>query len=76
MSSKRKTNRDHAKKNQRPMVEDEAIAAQLEALVKPALTAQESYYRQLGLRDRILRQLASRLNLSPMLPLFLNSLPN
>ena len=54
MSSKRKTNRDHAKKTQRPMVEDEVIAAQLEALVKPAITAQENYYRQLGLRDRIL----------------------
>ena len=54
MSSKRKTNRDHAKKTQRPMVEEQAIAAQLEALVKPAITAQESYYRQLGLRDRIL----------------------
>ncbi len=54
MSSKRKTNRDHAKKTQRPMVEDEVIAAQLEADVKPAITAQENYYRQLGLRDRIL----------------------
>jgi hypothetical protein len=54
MSSKRKTNRDHAKKTQRPMVEDEAIAAQLENLVKPAITAQENYYRQLGLRERIL----------------------
>ena len=54
MSSKRKTNRDHAKKTQRPMVEDEVIAAQLEALIKPAITAQENYYRQLRLRDRIL----------------------
>jgi hypothetical protein len=34
MSSKRKTNRDHAKKVQRPMVEDEAIANQLENLVR------------------------------------------
>jgi hypothetical protein len=54
MSSSRKTNRDHAKKTQRPMVEDKAIADQLENLVKPAITAQENYYRQLGLRDRIL----------------------
>ncbi len=54
MSRTRRTNRDHAKKTQRPMVEDEAIASQLEALVKPAITAQENYYRQLGLRDRIL----------------------
>jgi hypothetical protein len=36
------------------MVEDEVIASQLEALVKPAITAQESYYRQRGLRERIL----------------------
>jgi len=36
------------------MVEDEVIAQQLEALLTPAITAQENYYRQLGLRDRIL----------------------
>ena len=54
MSRSRKTNRDHAKKKQRPMVEDEAIANQLEALITPAITSQENYYRQLGLRDRIL----------------------
>ena len=36
------------------MVEDEVMAAGLEALVTPAITAQENYYRQLGLRDRIL----------------------
>lgn len=36
------------------MVEDEVIAAGLETLVTPAITAQENYYRQLKLRDRIL----------------------
>ncbi len=36
------------------MVEDEVIANQLEALLTPAITNQENYYRQLGLRDRIL----------------------
>jgi hypothetical protein len=36
------------------MVEDEVIAHQIEALLTPAITAQENYYRQLGLRDRIL----------------------
>jgi hypothetical protein len=36
------------------MVEDEVIAAQLEKLVTPAITAQENYYRKLGMRDRIL----------------------
>jgi len=54
MSRNRKLNRDHAKKKQRPMVEDAAVAQQLEALVTPAITSQENYYRQLGLRDRIL----------------------
>ena len=54
MSKSKKLNRDHAKKTQRPMVEDEVIANQLEALLTPAITAQENYYRQLGLRDRIL----------------------
>ncbi len=54
MSRSRKSNRDHAKKQQRPMIEDEVIAAQLEQLLTPAITAQENYYRQLKLRDRIL----------------------
>ena len=36
------------------MVEDQVIASQLEDLLTPAITAQENYYRQLGLRDRIL----------------------
>ena len=36
------------------MIEDEIIAHQLEALLTPAITNQENYYRQLGLRDRIL----------------------
>ena len=36
------------------MPEDETIAQQLEYLLTPAITAQQSYYRQLGLRDRIL----------------------
>lgn len=50
----RKTNRDQAQKKQRPMMEDEVIAQQLEKLVSPAITSQENYYCQLGLRDRIL----------------------
>lgn len=43
MTRSPRTNRDHAKQ-QRPMVEDEVIAAQLENLVTPAITAQENYY--------------------------------
>ncbi len=55
----RKTNRgrrrralgDHAKRQQRPMMEDEAISAQISALLTPALASQKKYCRQLGLRD-------------------------
>ena len=54
MSQSRKTNRDHAKKTQRLMVEDEISAEQLEGLLIPVITRQKNYYRQLGLRDRIL----------------------
>ena len=49
-----RTNRDHAKKKQRPLIEDEVIANQLENLLTPSLIAQEHYYRSLKLRDRIL----------------------
>ncbi len=49
-----RSNRDHALKQHRPMVEDETISSQLEALLTPGITRQEKYYRQLGLRDRIL----------------------
>ena len=45
MSNNRKRSLDHEKKTQRPMVEDEVIANQLEALLTPAITNQENYYR-------------------------------
>ncbi|WDD37069.1 hypothetical protein PQG02_35330 (plasmid) [Nostoc sp. UHCC 0926] len=44
------TSRNHAKKKQRPMVEDQVIAEQLSRLLTPAITNQENYYRKLGLR--------------------------
>ena len=50
----RKINRDHAKRQQRPMVEDEVISGQLEALLTTAIANQRKYCRTLGLRDRIL----------------------
>lgn len=34
------------------MVEDEIIAEQLEALLTPAITSQENYYRKLGYRSQ------------------------
>ena len=54
MSSKKRINRDHAKKKNRPQVENEAVANHLEDLLIPAMAAQKTFYRQLNLRDRIL----------------------
>ena len=54
MTSKKRINRDHAKKKNRPQVENEAIANYLEDLLIPAMAAQKTFYRQLNLRDRIL----------------------
>lgn len=52
----KRTNRnpDHVQKHTRPSPNNEEIAHQLEALLTPAIFAQEAYYRQLGLRERIL----------------------
>ena len=55
MTSKKRINRDHAKKKNRPQVENEEIANYLEDLLIPAMAAQKSFYRQLNLRDRIVR---------------------
>jgi hypothetical protein len=57
MTGSRKTNGDHGRKKQTPMVEDEVIPQQLERLLTPAITNQENYYRKLGLRQRILNLL-------------------
>lgn len=51
---KLRANRDHAQKKQRPDVSDEVIAKQLEDLLTPAIDAQASHYKRLGLRSRIL----------------------
>jgi hypothetical protein len=50
----RKTNRDHAKKKQRPMVEDQVIAGHLTALLTPSIKSQSKFFRELGLRERII----------------------
>jgi hypothetical protein len=50
----RKITRDHAKKTQRPMVEDRVIAEHLAALLTPTITSQSRFFRELGLRERIL----------------------
>lgn len=53
--AKRKTrNPDHVRRRNVPGPDNEAIEAQLTELLTPAITKQMAYYRQLGLRSRIL----------------------
>lgn len=47
-------NPDHVQRHNTPSPNNEVIANQLEALLTPAIFAQQGYYRQLGLRERIL----------------------
>ncbi len=54
MSKRPKVNSDHAQRHHTPTIENEAIANHLEALLTPAVFAGQKYYKQLGLRDRIL----------------------
>lgn len=49
-----KRNSDHAQRHNTPTIDNEAISQQLEALLTPAIFAQQKYYKQLGLRDRVL----------------------
>ena len=51
MGKSKRLNRDHAKKTQRPMVEDRVIAEHLTALLAPIITSQSRFFRELGLRD-------------------------
>lgn len=52
----KRTNRnpDHVKRHNTPTINNEVIAQQLKALLTPAISAQQNYYRQLGLRNRII----------------------
>ena len=54
MSQKKRRNPDHVRRRQMPGPDNEVIEAQLEELVSPAVANQMAYYRQLGLRSRIL----------------------
>jgi hypothetical protein len=54
MAHSQESIRDHGRPHQQPQVNNEVIAEQIEQLVTPAVLAQASYYRQLGLRSRIL----------------------
>jgi len=54
MGQRRKMNADHVRPRNMPAPSSEEIDAHLNALVSPLVSAQLSYYRQLGLRSRIL----------------------
>ena len=54
MGKRRKMNADHVRPRNVPAPSPEAFEAHLEELVSPLVSAQLSYYRQLGLRERIL----------------------
>src|SRR3990172_8484759 len=54
MAKKKKGNPDHVRRRNRPSASNEEIEKQLEELLKPAVFGQMAYYRQLGMRSRIL----------------------
>ena len=54
MPKRPKQNSDHAQRHHTPTIDNEVIAKHLEALLTPAVFARQKYYKQLGLRDRIL----------------------
>jgi hypothetical protein len=54
MAKQKKRNPDHVRRRQMPGPDNEVIEAQLSELVSPAVANQMAYYRQLGLRSRIL----------------------
>jgi hypothetical protein len=54
MAKKRPRNPDHVRPRQQPQADVPAISEHLQTLLSPLVYAQQSYYRSLGLRDRIL----------------------
>ena len=54
MGKRRKMNADHVRPRNMPAPSPEALENHLNALLSPLVSAQLSYYRQLGLRERIL----------------------
>ena len=53
MSKRKNRNPDHVKRHNTPTINNEVISQQLEALLTPAIDEQK-YYKQLGLRNRII----------------------
>jgi hypothetical protein len=54
MAKSKRRNPDHVRRRNVPGPDNEVIEAQLSELVSPAVANQMAYYRQLGLRNRIL----------------------
>ena len=54
MAKTKRSNRDHAHQHQYPGLDNAVIAADLQALLTPALYAQQASFRQLGMRERVL----------------------
>ena len=52
MAKRTRRNPDHIQRHNRPSPDNKEIANQLEALLTPAIFAQQAYYRELGLRER------------------------
>lgn len=54
MTTQKRRNPDHVRRRNRPSVNNEAIENRLRELLTPAVFGQMAYYRQLGMRSRIL----------------------
>ncbi|WP_342597064.1 hypothetical protein VKI21_17210 [Cyanobacterium aponinum UTEX 3222] len=50
----KKINRDHAQKKHHPLSENDAIVSHLSELLTPSIFAQQSLFRDLGMRNRVL----------------------
>lgn len=54
MTRQKLRNPDHVRPRHLPQADNEVVSAQIQALLTPAVFNQQAYYRQLGLRARIL----------------------
>jgi hypothetical protein len=54
MSTKKPRNADHVRRRNAPSIDNAEVEARLKELLTPGVWQQVAYYRQLGLRDRIL----------------------
>ena len=54
MKHQKSINSDHVRRRNVPSPENEQVSQRLTELLSPSVWAQQAYYRQLGLRERIL----------------------